>query len=408
MKICDLTQFYSPLSGGVKRYVHEKIAFIQKYSLEHEHVLIVPGPRTEMIASERSRNYSIHSPLLSRTSRYRALLNLRAVEEILERERPDLIESSDPYQIAWKAISVGARLRLPVVGFYHSHFAEAYLRSVGQLLGSGVTEMVMKLSRRYVRNLYNRFEATLVPSEPLAKVLTDWGVVNVRLAHLGVNTELFRPDPDDGRTTRASLGIESDKKLLLYVGRLAREKNTRRLFEAFALLEQRCHGQFHLLVVGDGPEREWLTKCQQRGDRVSWIPYCTDSTDLARYYRAADLFVHPGVQETFGLVALEAQACGTPVLGIHGSSMDHVILHDQRSWARENSAEALASAIETGILDLASVSGSRLSDLASQLYSWPRVFEQLFCIYREVRANYLSTDAKQTPIYHSQLSRFRS
>ena len=99
MKLCDLTQFYSPLSGGVKRYVHEKIAYIQNET-EHEHVLVVPGPRTECVTSERSRIYFIHSPLISRTSHYRALLNLRAIEQILEREKPDLIESGDPYQVA--------------------------------------------------------------------------------------------------------------------------------------------------------------------------------------------------------------------------------------------------------------------------------------------------------------------
>ena len=392
MKICDLTQFYSPLSGGVKRYVHEKIEFIQKHSPADEHVLIVPGPRTEMRASERSRIYSIHSPVISRTSRYRALLNLRAVQKILERERPDIIESSDPYQISWKAISVGRALRIPVVGFYHSHFPEAYLRSVSKFLGRSANEVVMRFAQRYVRNLYNHLAATLVPSEPLAKVLTDWGVSNVHLVHLGVNTETFRPEPDDRLATRAELGIGNEKLLLLYVGRLAREKNSRRLFETFAILEQRSPGRFHLLVVGDGPEREWLTERQQRGDCVSWIPYCTDSAELARYYRAADLFVHPGVQETFGLVALESQACGTPVIGIHGSYMDRVILHDQGTWAREDSSDALADAIDRlSRDDLAALAGSQLSDLASGLYSWSRVFEQLFCIYREVRANYRST-----------------
>jgi len=104
MKLCDLTQFYSPRSGGVKRYIHEKIAYITDYKPEDEHVLIVPGSKSEVATNGRSRVYSIRSPLISRRSRYRALLNLRAVEQILERERPDLIESSDPYQVGWKAV----------------------------------------------------------------------------------------------------------------------------------------------------------------------------------------------------------------------------------------------------------------------------------------------------------------
>jgi alpha-1,6-mannosyltransferase len=388
LKICDLTQFYSPLSGGVKRYVHEKIAYIDKHSAGDEHVLIVPGPKTEVTTNARSRIYSIHSPLLSRTSRYRALLNLRAIEEILERERPDIIESSDPYQIGWKAIAVGRSLKIPVVGFYHSHFPEAYLRGSTKFLGRRGTHRAMKLTRAYVRKLYNRFQATLVPSEILAGVLCEWGVRNVRAVRLGVNTNIFKPIPDDEQSTRALLGIARQQKLLLYVGRLAREKNTPTLLRAFELLQRRRSSEFHLLIIGDGPQRKELRRLERRAKDVSWIQYCTDSADLARYYRAADLFVHPGVQETFGLVALESQACGTPVVGIRGSYMDQLICHDQESWARANSAEALAEAIERASTRKLSILGGRAARAAEDLYSWPRVFEELFCIYRETCANY--------------------
>ena len=219
MKVCDLTQFYSPFSGGVKRYVHEKIAYIQKHSPEDEHILIIPGSKTETISAPQSRIYSIHSPLLSRTSRYRALINLRAVEEVLERERPDLIESSDPYQLAWKAIASGEALRIPVVAFYHSHFPEAYVRSATKFLGRAGREAVMDMARRYVRNLYNQFAATLVPSETLAELLSEWGVTNIRVVHLGVNIEIFNPDAEAAAGTRHGFTIKPDQKLLLYVGR---------------------------------------------------------------------------------------------------------------------------------------------------------------------------------------------
>ena len=388
MKICDLTQFYSPRSGGVKRYVHEKIAYIDKYSPADEHVLVVPGSKTEVLANARSRIYSVHSPLFSRTSRYRALLNLRAVEEILERERPDIIESGDPYQVGWKAIALGRSLQIPVVGFYHSHFPEAYLRSSTRFLGKRATGRAMKLARTYVRKLYNQFRATLVSSELLAGVLSEWGVRNVRAVHLGVNIDIFQPMPDDLAATRDSLGLGRDQKLLLYVGRLAKEKNTETLCKSFELLQERRPGDFHLLVIGDGPERDQLRQLRARTGSVSWIQYCTDSADLARYYRAADLFVHPGVQETFGFVALESQACGTPVVGIRGSYMDRIIFHEQGSWALENTAEALADAIKELSGKKLSMLGSGASQMAGELHAWPRVFERLFCIYREVCASY--------------------
>jgi alpha-1,6-mannosyltransferase len=203
-----------------------------------------------------------------------------------------------------------------------------------------------------------------------------------------VNTGIFKPAPEDGPATRHLLGVGRGQTLLLYAGRLAREKNTQTLFRAFELLCQRDGNKFHLLVIGGGPQRSKVQKLQRRTGNVSWISYCADSVDLARYYRAADLFVHPGVQETFGLVALESQACATPVVGIRGSYMDRIICHDQKSWAQENSPEALADAIENSTAKKLPALGKAAARVTEKLYSWPRVFEELFCIYHEVRANY--------------------
>ena len=339
MKICDLTQFYSPVSGGVKRYVSEKVRHIRERTDGDQHVLIIPGERDEMIESERARIYTIKSPLISRTSRYRILLRLEAIERILEKERPDLIECGDPYQVAWKAVHSGAALRIPVVGFYHSHFPEAYIRTAQKFCGRTVTEFFHDFSRRYIRSLYNRFERTLVPSPALGDLLAQWGVQNIAHTDLGVDTGVFHPQPAAGEDVRAALGIAPERTLLLYVGRLAQEKNTHTLFAAFCELARAFPGRFHLLVIGDGLQRAELRVLQSQMADGKWkssvthLPYCADAAQLAAHYRAADLFVHPGVQETFGLVTLEAQACGTPVIGIHGSYMDRIIHSDQTLWA---------------------------------------------------------------------------
>src|SRR6266403_2216491 len=385
MKICDLTQFYSPFSGGVKRYLEEK----RRYAVTagHEHILIVPGKRTERIDEEKARTYFIEAPLVSKTSRYRALLNLRAVENLLEQEQPDIIESSDPYQLAWKAIASGENLRIPVVGFYHSHFPEAYLRTTSKFFGKTATYIAMETAKVYIRSLYNHFRRTFISSAGLAQVLKEWGVENVVLNELGVDTEVFHRGTDKF-ATRVELQIPTDRLLLLYVGRLASEKNVKTLFQAFESLHRRSPGHFHLLVVGDGPQRDSLRDLQNTTGSVSWQRYCSDNCSLAKIYRTADLFVHPGVQETFGLVALESQACGTPVVGIRGSYMDRIILHDQESWAEEETPESLARTIEAACSRNLPRLGARASRLAEERLSWPRVFERLFYIYREVCFNY--------------------
>jgi alpha-1,6-mannosyltransferase len=369
LKICDVTQFYSPLSGGVKRYVHEKIAYVQQHRPGDEHLLIVPGERSCCTDAQQSRVCTIRSPLISRRTLYRVLLDLRSVGELVERERPEIVESGDPYQVGWAAIRAGALHKIPVVAFYHSHFAEAHTRAVPRL---------QPLARAYVRAHYNRYAATLVPSARLAELLRSWGVTNVRQVSLGVNTEVFR-------TGGPAADVRAEgRKLLLYVGRLAPEKNFTTLLEAFRSLGD----EFHLLVVGDGQLRHKLQQLQLTTGRVTWLPYCSDAAELAALYRAAELFVHPGVEETFGLVAVESQACGTPVVGIRGSYMDDVIQHDQSTWADENGSGALAQAItETAARDLDSL-GKAAAEQVQRRYSWRRVFAEQFCIYEEVCANY--------------------
>jgi alpha-1,6-mannosyltransferase len=242
-----------------------------------------------------------------------------------------------------------------------------------------------------VRALYNRFERTLVPSPALGALLTSWGVGNVATTDLGVDTAIFQPARLAGEDVRGEFGIPPAAILLLYVGRLAQEKNTQTLFESYRMLASRFPGRFHLIIIGDGLQRGELEKL--RGDStlhggITWLPYCAEAARLAAFYRAADLFVHPGIQETFGLVTLEAQACGTPVIGIHGSYMDRIIHSDQTLWARENNAEALAGAIEETSRQDLKASSEIVSRRVAAQYSWQQVFSGLFDLYRQVIEEY--------------------
>lgn len=393
MKICDLTQFYSPVSGGVKRYLEQKIAFLRRHYPEDRHVLIVPGATTACERTDLATVHTIRSPLVSRTSRYRMLLHLNQVERILEAEKPDIIESGDPYQMAWKAIFSGRALGIPVVGFYHSHFPEAYIRSVAKYFGKIALQITTDAAERYVRHLYNRFQRTLVPSPALAALLTDWGVDNACNIDLGVDTSVFRPLPaqaaqNERLALAQELSFPPDKVLLMYAGRLAPEKNVRTLLDAFALLHQQHPARFHLLMVGDGTLRGYLRRLQDRTGAVSWTPYCNDASQLARYYRAADLFVHPSINETFGLVTLESQACGTPVVGIRGSYMDRIIFTDQAHWASQNTAEALCQAIYRLANQDLREAGQSAANTVRNRYSWDTVFTHLRGIYQDVIARY--------------------
>ncbi|MDD4933145.1 MAG: glycosyltransferase [Methylacidiphilaceae bacterium] len=393
MKICDVTQFYSPRSGGVRRYLGEKQEHVRGRT-EDEHYLIVPGERTSHQSEGRTHVIAIASPKVDRTSRYRILCNIPLVRSILRDIRPDVIESGDPYHLAWTTLRAARELGIPAVSFYHSHFPDAYLRTACRFGGRIVEEFVLAAARRYIVRLYSRFHYTFVPSIILQKLLASWGVTNTIPIRLGVDAETFCPGPADW-AWREELAIPEQSFLLLYVGRLAREKNISVLLHAFRTLRASRRRDYRLLVVGDGPLRRQVLQLQADTDAVIWRPYIEKKIELRRCYRTADLFVHPGVVETFGLVAVESQACGCPVIGIRGTNMDDHIHAGLDLWARRNCAEELARAIEdSSDKDLRQI-GLCASKRTREIYQWPNVFAE---IWRHYRLAIGRTDPTEEPV----------
>lgn len=389
MKICDVTQFYSPVSGGVKRYISEKRRHVVEQTRD-EHHLIVPGNVTRHEREGRLHLHTIRSPRLdffSRyPSRYRLILNTRLVLDLLDDIRPDVIESGDPYHVAWTALRAGRELHAPVFGFYHSHFPEAYLRTALKYGGNWLRDAVLSYAQDYIVRLYSLFTATLVPSEHLRQVLHGWGVTNTATLNLGVDTAAFRPAPHNN-ALRDELGLPRDKKILLYVGRLSPEKNIEMLLAAYETLHARHPNTYHLVIVGDGPLRRILPATRHRTGALTWRSYIQDNSQLARYYHAADLFIHPGICETFGLVVLEAQACGLPCVGISGSFMDANVMVGLDQWAQRNDPIDLADAIERfENLDLAAL-GAEASRLVHSRFSWDQVFTRQWDLYTRARVH---------------------
>jgi len=387
VKICDVTQFYSPVSGGVKRYISEKRLHVLQHTRD-EHHLIIPGSTTRYEREGRLHLHTIRSPRLdffSRyPSRYRLILNTRIVLDMLDDIRPDVIESGDPYHLAWTCLRAGSQLHAPVFGFYHSHFPEAYLRTALKYGGSWLRDAVLNYAEDYIVKLYGHFAATLVPSEHLRQLLHGWGLTNTVTLNLGVDTKAFRPAPRND-ALREELDLPRDKKVLLYVGRLSAEKNIEMMLAAFENLHTRHPNTYHLVIVGDGPLRRTLPATRHRTGALTWRSYIQDNEKLARYYHAADLFIHPGVCETFGLVVLEAQACGLPCVGVRGSFMDANIMVGLDQWATSNSPAAIADAIERyEHQDLAAL-GAEASRLVHARFSWDKVFARQWALYTRAR-----------------------
>lgn len=346
MKLCDIVQFYSPLGGGVRRYIEDKMRLFSQIN-GVEHSVIIPSDRNRIETRFKTTIYHVQSlPLLGSLS-YRALLNRNRILDIVNEVSPDVIEVGDPYRSAWIALDAGETLGIPVVAFYHSDFPRALGRTLRRFIGHRMEHMLSNPVRRYVIRLYNRMSATVVASSRMEEELRADGIESVVRIPLGTDIEEFRPHPYP-QPMRDELGLKDKDTLIIFVGRLAREKNIRCLLEMMDRLETNPGGpgRCHLLLVGDGELRRLVQRRLNHSRSITWKQYCHSTSQLTRYYTASDVLVHAGCYETFGITSLEAQACGCRVVSIRGGGLDDTVAgEDPLIQAESPSPDHLAGAI---------------------------------------------------------------
>ena len=321
MHVVDTTLFFSPTSGGVKRYLTAKHGWLTTHSA-HRHSILVPGENTRLVPGDIS---TVGGPRLPGTFNYRLPLVPRVWTRMLSALEPDLIEVGDVFHPAWCAAHVARARNIPLVAFFHSNLPQL----LGRRFGSGLRSAVA----RYVRAVYARFDLVLAPSRLMCSTLARLGVTRTALQPLGVDTTVFSP----ARRTldlRRTLELPDDARLLVFAGRFSEEKNVRVLLDAMVLLGK----PYHLLLVGGG-------RTARLSHNVSVLSYRRDSLELARWLASADALVHAGGSETFGLVILEAMACGRPAVGVRAGAVTELIDERVGELAEPESASSMAEAI---------------------------------------------------------------
>jgi hypothetical protein len=224
-----------------------------------------------------------------------------------------LIHVQTPFAAHYAGIKLARRLGVPVIATYHTHFEEYlfhYLPIVPRRALRG-------LARRTARGQCNALDAIVVPSQPMAETLRDYGVTTpLHVIPTGLpESQFIRGNGERFRTTH---NIGAERKIALFVGRAAFEKNIGFLLEVAAHARQQ-RPDLLLVIAGEGPALEQLKrKANQLGinDHVRFVGYLPRESGLRDCYAAADVFTFASRTETQGLVLLEAMAVGLPVLAL--------------------------------------------------------------------------------------------
>ncbi len=309
MKILFISDVYFPRINGVSTSIETFRNNLR--ALGHTVHLIAPDYLTP--SSDESDITRVPSRSLPLDPEDR-LMNYGWVMQRLEQlrnEQYDIIHVQTPFVAHYLGTKLSRLLEIPCVETYHTFFEE-YLYHYIPFVPKSIMRFVAK---RFSRHQGNSLDGMIVPSHPMRQVLQAYGVTTrAEVIPTGIEPESFVPG--DGKLFRQKYNIPQDRPVLLFVGRVAHEKNIGFLLKVVAQVRQKVQDVL-LVIAGEGPARASLQHEVQTaglGENVMFIGYLDRHTELNSCYACADLFVFSSRTETQGLVLLEAMAQGTPLV----------------------------------------------------------------------------------------------
>jgi alpha-1,6-mannosyltransferase len=335
VRIVRVANFVSPRSGGIRTALRELGAGY--LAAGHEPVLVVPGEHDSDEQTGQGRVITLWGPVVPFSGGYRVLLGRRRLAALLASLRPDRLEVSDRTTLRWTGPWARAH-GVPAVMVSHESVARV-LRGFGVLPRGPAAALADALNARTAHHYQQVICTTAWAQAEFARL----GAANVVRVPLGVDLDFFTPR----RRSAAVRGRYAGPRehLLVHCGRLSPEKKPHRSLAALAAL--RASGVPAVLVVaGDGPLRGRLARQAARAELpVRFTGFVADRWALASLLASADVVLAPGPAETFCLAALEALACGTPVVASAAGAAGEVIGSAGVSVARKGFATGVLTVL---------------------------------------------------------------
>ncbi|WP_297692564.1 glycosyltransferase [Phenylobacterium sp.] len=360
--LLDTTMMYAPRSGGVKRYLTAKRAWLERRRPDIRETLVVPGAHTR---AEGPGLVTVAAARLPFGDGYRMPASVNKWETVLKVLQPDIIEAGDVFVPGHAALEAGDALGVPVVGVCHTDAAALAALHLG--------DWAEAPTFNFWAQAYSRFDQVVAPSYHTAARLADAGVDRVSVQPFGVDTDLFHPSRGDRARLVRRLGVPAESRLLVFAGRPAREKNVESMIEAV----ERLGDPYRLVLVGAGHG-------SKPSSQVLCLDFEREPQKLAGLIASCDAFLHANENEIFGLVVLEAMAAGLPVVGPNKGGVGELIDDSVGQHARSSDPDHLAQAIEALFARDVIAIGKAARLRAETRHTWDRTFEGLTKLYADL------------------------
>ena len=379
MRIALFTNNYLPFCGGVTISVETL-----RLGLESSgHEAWVFGPRltgAEDVSVKVVRYPSI--PVATYPEFALAVPYSRRIDRLVTALDFDVIHAHHPFLLGPAARRLARRNRRPLVFTYHTRY-EKYAHYVPLPLG-----LVQAAALRISAGFAAQADAVLAPSAVIRDELHARGVrTPIAVVPTGVDLERFRPG--DRAAARRSLGVGPAAPLVLYVGRLDREKSVDRVLAAFERVASTLTAA-QLVLVGQGTETERLRRIARAlpvAERIRFLGLRPHHS-LAECYQAADVFLFASETETQGLVLAEAAACGLPAVAVDAPGCDEVVRDGDTGILTKGDPAALAEAVIGLLLDpeRRRAMARRAREIAERLFDVKLQIDRTMAVYTDAVA----------------------
>jgi 1,2-diacylglycerol 3-alpha-glucosyltransferase len=311
MNILFISDVFFPRVNGVSTSINTFATELK--ALGHQVTLIAPSYTDEDKQEEWIVRVPSHKIYFDPEDRLMKFGKLKALLPWIREQHFDIIHIHTPFTAHYVGIHFGKKLDIPVVETYHTFF-EDYLHHYLPFIPQYISR---KLARTISRRQCNAVDGIVSPSKPMLDVLKQYGIKTpADVVATGLDASSFANV--DGEHFRISHDIPLGQPMLLFVGRVAHEKNINFLLEMHVKLLKN-HPDTLLVITGEGPAEESIKQSIDKlgiTNKVRMIGYLDRSHELIACYKAADIFVFASKSETQGLVLLEAMAQGTAVVAL--------------------------------------------------------------------------------------------
>jgi glycosyltransferase involved in cell wall biosynthesis len=314
MRVGLFTECYHPIRNGVVAAVDALAATLRARG----HTVVYVTPKMPGFENASHDVVTVPSMPLPANTAYRLTLPVPSRKRREALKRLSIVHAHSPFVTGWMAVGCARRYGVPLVFTYHT-LLEEYVHYV-PIEAHAARRAAGELTRAYA----NAADAVIVPTQTMADHLRELGVTrSIDVIPSGIDVSHFNAARRSA-ATRAQMGAKEGETLVLFVGRLAREKDVQIVLEAFARLPA---AGMCLAIAGDGPERERLEQESRRLGIAERTVFTGElpREDLAAVYAAADVFAFASRSETQGLVLVEAMAAGLPVAAVASAPTREVL-----------------------------------------------------------------------------------